>query len=307
MRRKPGIIVPCIDQPNDLSGQGSQLSGDLKMNQSNKRRVFLKKFFWCGIAAVFVILSAEGTRRLFFCPKLRFPACVMLTDFQSPDDTITGDVTQAFKNVILDQINDDSEIRSMLDDARTIKYSYSAVEVTERQFPEFKSLNRIVDDCTRIMGINRPRVFVEFSRDMNAFSLNPTEPIIILSSELVRYCTEDELRFVIGRECGHIKCNHVQMMTVLFAAKSVLSEGMLTTGLLLPYLNLSTSMNSLRRQTNTTSANQPVWCRWGVNCCPRVRSRRCESNRFADMRKITAITRFWNARINGTDTVLSEI
>ena len=208
------------------------------MNQSNKRRVFLKKFFWCGIAAVFVILAVEGTRRLFFCPKLRFPACVMLTDFQSPDDTITGDVTQAFKNVILDQLVDDSEMLSMLDDARTIKYSYSAVEVTERQFPEFKSLNRIVEDCTRIMGIDRPRVFVEFSRDMNAFSLNPTEPIIILSSELVRYCTEDELRFVIGRECGHIKCNHVQMMTVLFAAKSVLSEGMLSTGLLLPYLNL---------------------------------------------------------------------
>lgn len=192
-------------------------------------------------AAVFIILVALGVevaRRIYRRPRLIIPSCVMLADFQSPNDQITSEVTKAFENTVLSQLADDTLVRPMLDDSRTIMYCYSAVEITDHQFAEHQSLNKIVNDCAKIMGIKRPRVFVQASDGMNAFTVNMADPIVVLSSAMVQNCTDDELRFVVGHEFGHIKCSHVRMLTILKVAQAALPENILTSSFLLPYLKL---------------------------------------------------------------------
>lgn len=191
------------------------------------------------VAIVCVFIGAvEIARQFYFHPALKIPPCVMLADFQSPNDKITVEITKAFEDRVLSSLADDTLIRPLLDDSRTIMYCYSAIEITDRQFSQRKSLNQIVNDCASIMGIKRPRVFVQAGGDINAFTVNMADPIVILSSTTVQNCTDDELRFLIGHEFGHIKCSHVRMLTILKVAQSALPENILTSSLLLPYLKL---------------------------------------------------------------------
>lgn len=210
-------------------------------NQTTTNISRWKKWLIGGAAValvLLVVLAVETARRFYLPPAIKIPPCVMLADFQSSNDQISGEVTKTFENTVLSQLADDTLIRPLLDDSRTIMYCYSAVEITDRQFAQHQSINRIIDDCAKIMGIKRPRVFVQASGGMNAFTVNMADPIVILSSAMVRYCTDDELRFVIGHEFGHIKCSHVRMLTILKAAQSALPENILTSSLLLPYLKL---------------------------------------------------------------------
>ena len=191
------------------------------------------------VAIVCVFIGAvEIARQFYLHPALKIPPCVMLADFQSPNDKITVEITKAFEDRVLSSLADDTLIRPLLDDSRTIMYCYSAIEITDRQFSQRKSLNQIVNDCASIMGIKRPRVFVQAGGDINAFTVNMADPIVILSSTTVQNCTDDELRFLIGHEFGHIKCSHVRMLTILKVAQSALPENILTSSLLLPYLKL---------------------------------------------------------------------
>ena len=191
------------------------------------------------VALVCVFIGAvEIARQFYLHPALKIPPCVMLADFQSPNDKITVEITKAFEDRVLSSLADDTLIRPLLDDSRTIMYCYSAIEITDRQFSQRKSLNQIVNDCASIMGIKRPRVFVQAGGDINAFTVNMADPIVILSSTTVQNCTDDELRFLIGHEFGHIKCSHVRMLTILKVAQSALPENILTSSLLLPYLKL---------------------------------------------------------------------
>ena len=190
------------------------------------------------VIIIFVAFSVGTSKNDYSSAELKFPPRVMLQDFQSPNDNITGEITKTFENTVLSQLADDTLIRPLLDDSQTIMYCYSAVEITNRQFSGRQSLNQIVNDCARIMGIKRPRVFIQAGGGMNAFTVNVADPIVVLSDTIVSSCTDDELRFVIGHEFGHIKCSHVRMLTILKAAQAVLPENILTSSLILPYLKL---------------------------------------------------------------------
>lgn len=89
----------------------------------------------------------------------------------------------------------------------------NAVRVSERQFPR---IDKIAKECAQTLGITPPQVYIVNSPHFNAGTYGTTEEsFIVVHSSLVSNYTDDELRFVIGHECGHIHNTHVVYLTTL--------------------------------------------------------------------------------------------
>lgn len=93
----------------------------------------------------------------------------------------------------------------------------TTVKVTPTQFP---SLYRIAEDCARTLNVPVPTLYVANNPYLNAYTFGTDEDaFIVLHSSLVDHYDEDELRFVIGHETGHIQNKHVVYGTVLILLK----------------------------------------------------------------------------------------
>lgn len=88
----------------------------------------------------------------------------------------------------------------------------SGVAVTPKQFPD---IYEMTEDCSRRLGIGVPEVFVKFDTQPNAYTLasNQASDIIVIHSSLIENTTPEELKFIIGHECGHIHNLHVVFNT----------------------------------------------------------------------------------------------
>jgi Zn-dependent protease with chaperone function len=91
----------------------------------------------------------------------------------------------------------------------------TSVKVTDRQFPEIYA---IVVDCASRLHIPVPTAYVAPQIGaLNAHTFGTNEDsTIVLNGALVDHLTTEELRFVIGHECGHIQNNHVVYLTALY-------------------------------------------------------------------------------------------
>lgn len=89
-----------------------------------------------------------------------------------------------------------------------------SVKVSARQFPH---VHRIVSDCARELGIATPTTYIAQNlSSINAMTLGTeSDSFILIHSATVDRLTEEELRFVIGHECGHIQNSHVTYRTAL--------------------------------------------------------------------------------------------
>lgn len=78
-------------------------------------------------------------------------------------------------------------------------------------------LGDIVRDCAKALGINVPYTAISSSiAGLNAMTVGTDEFVYIaISSLMQRMLEDDELRFVIGHECGHIALGHVLYHTVV--------------------------------------------------------------------------------------------
>lgn len=91
----------------------------------------------------------------------------------------------------------------------------TSVKVTAKQFPE---LYRIATECAEKLHIPVPTLYVfpEVGA-LNAHTFGTNEDsFIVMNGVLVDHLSTEELRFVIGHECGHIQNNHVVYMTALY-------------------------------------------------------------------------------------------
>ena len=89
----------------------------------------------------------------------------------------------------------------------TIKMMRQGVLVTEKQFAWVKSE---VDACAKILHLSPPpAVFIVGKGRMKAEAVNFKTPFIVLPSELIDKSSPKALRFAIGHQMGHIKCDHV--------------------------------------------------------------------------------------------------
>lgn len=83
----------------------------------------------------------------------------------------------------------------------------NSIAVGPQQYPEIHAMG---EECAHKLGIGIPQIFVYFDPMLNGFTFATEDvaPMIVLSSELVEALEPQELKFVIGHECGHIHNLH---------------------------------------------------------------------------------------------------
>lgn len=83
----------------------------------------------------------------------------------------------------------------------------NSVAVGPQQYPEIHSMG---EECAHKLGIGIPQIFVYFDPHLNGFTFATEDvaPMIVLTSALVEALEPQELKFVIGHECGHIHNLH---------------------------------------------------------------------------------------------------
>ncbi len=144
----------------------------------------------------------------------RVPARLLLEDFQIPEDAERmvwlrrADESAAFRAL------DGYLIKPASDDVRTRRLSLEAIEVTADQFPD---LHGVVVVCSRVLHLGHPpRVFVSDQTEFIAVTENYSEPVIILHTSVLDHFRQPaELRFLVGRELGHIKAGHTRWNTLV--------------------------------------------------------------------------------------------
>jgi len=69
------------------------------------------------------------------------------------------------------------------------------------------------------LGIEEPQFYLEMNPAPNAYTFGDTQIFVTVTSGLLEYLEEDEVKAVLAHECGHIACHHVlyhTMATMLF-------------------------------------------------------------------------------------------
>jgi Zn-dependent protease with chaperone function len=94
-----------------------------------------------------------------------------------------------------------------------LSYLAGAVKVSDRQFPHIYALVR---DGSYILDLPEvPDVFVIQKPEVNAMAVGRDHPFIVITTGLVNLHDQEELRFVIGHELGHILSGHAVYRTML--------------------------------------------------------------------------------------------
>ena len=129
----------------------------------------------------------------------------------------------------------------------------NAVRVSDRQFSR---INTIAKECSQTLGIIPPQVYIVSHPQMNAGTFGTDEEsFIVIHSALVDHYTDEELRFVIGHECGHIHNSHVVYLTTLHFLRLVAEAylGVLVMPAMLPLMAWS-------RRAEITSDRAGMMC-----------------------------------------------
>lgn len=113
------------------------------------------------------------------------------------------------------------------------------VAVGPAQLPEVFEMGQA---CAATLGIGVPRIFVEPSDTVNAYTYatDDIKPSIVITSRLLRALEPDELMAVIGHECGHIHNLHMAYNTIVVlmanSGAKLLLVGAAARGVSLPLL-----------------------------------------------------------------------
>lgn len=96
-------------------------------------------------------------------------------------------------------------------------FLHDSVQVSPRQFPEVYAL---LTECAERLSIPVPRLLIGPDRGgmgMNAFTFGTDEhSFVFITSFLALQLAPEELRYVIGHECGHIQNRHVTFLTLAY-------------------------------------------------------------------------------------------
>ncbi len=89
----------------------------------------------------------------------------------------------------------------------------TAVKVGPKQFARVHDVTR---SCAETLGIPTPSLYIRNNPTINAFTYGTNDDsFIVVHSALVDHMSEDEMKSVIGHECGHIHNQHVVYLTAL--------------------------------------------------------------------------------------------
>jgi Zn-dependent protease with chaperone function/uncharacterized RDD family membrane protein YckC len=83
---------------------------------------------------------------------------------------------------------------------------------------QFEHVYAVVQECARTIGIAAPHVFVRDDPFVPIVAIGTGEPYaLVISASWIELFQPDELRFVVGRELGHIAAGHTKLTSLLSA------------------------------------------------------------------------------------------
>ena len=104
--------------------------------------------------------------------------------------------------------------------AEAVSVVGSGLRVSERQLAP---LHKLYLETADILGVEKPPSLYVMPGGIDAYTFEATEPFLVLCSGLVSCFSEDEIRFAIGHELGHVLFGHVRY-TLMAAQIKVLIE-----------------------------------------------------------------------------------
>jgi len=93
-----------------------------------------------------------------------------------------------------------------------LQYTGSYIKVNERSFSEVYDI--LVDVCNTLHVKKIPDLYISWDYSINGFTAGSENPIIGLTSGAIDLLTDNELRYVLGHEVGHIKSGHMLYQTM---------------------------------------------------------------------------------------------
>ncbi len=93
----------------------------------------------------------------------------------------------------------------------------SGIPINQHNYPQ---LNELVNECVEELNIKRPYTIISSSiSGLNAMAFgSDEEPYIAVSPLMVRTMSAQQLKFIIGHECGHVAMGHMIYHTVVSIA-----------------------------------------------------------------------------------------
>lgn len=88
-------------------------------------------------------------------------------------------------------------------------YAMNTAESVRCGHKQFKTVYDMMREACDILSVPEPELYVSYSPSYNAYTAGMSRTFIVLHSALINDFSDDELRFVIGHEVGHIKCGHL--------------------------------------------------------------------------------------------------
>lgn len=89
----------------------------------------------------------------------------------------------------------------------------SKVKLSPTQLP---SLYNLLPPICNQLGIPQPEFYLELDPNPNAYAFGDTYTSISINSGIVEMLKEDELKAILGHECGHILCRHMLYHSLAF-------------------------------------------------------------------------------------------
>jgi len=81
---------------------------------------------------------------------------------------------------------------------------------------QFAQVYAVVDECARMMRVPTPHIFVRDDPFVPVVAIGIGDPYaIVISAQFVEHFRDDELRFLIGRELGHIASGHTRYTSLM--------------------------------------------------------------------------------------------
>jgi len=100
-------------------------------------------------------------------------------------------------------------------DERALRLTYvaSAIRVDDRQFP---AMHRLFAEAAATLDVRElPELYVDSYPFPMAWALGIDRPFVVVTSSMVESFDDEELRYVLGHELGHVLSGHVLYTTML--------------------------------------------------------------------------------------------